>query len=145
MNLIMILKWLQNLILTSKIFSACLRCIYPQSSALTNMVSWPIVAYKRRPSFPASSYRMQVTTKRPLQLISFDMVKAFARGGHHILVFLFMPEIIMIALQHYTLLGFACVEVNRKSGILITINTQEVVREINYLLWCSLPCYHGTP
>jgi hypothetical protein len=64
---------------------------------------------------------------KPLQLVSFDMEKAFDRVGHQIIVQALrafgVPEIMIMAIQHYTLVGFAYVEVNGRAGILITIKT----------------------
>jgi hypothetical protein len=64
---------------------------------------------------------------KPLQLVSFDMEKAFDRVGHKIIVQALrafgVPEIMIMAIQHYTLVGFAYVEVNGRAGILITIKT----------------------
>jgi hypothetical protein len=54
--------------------------------------------------------------QKPLQLVSFDMEKAFDRVGHHISVQALrafgVPEIMIMETQHYTLVGFAYVEVN---------------------------------
>jgi hypothetical protein len=65
--------------------------------------------------------------QKPLQLVSFDMEKAFDRVGHHIIVQALRAfgvlEIMIMAIQHYTLVGFAFVEVNGRPGILITIKT----------------------
>jgi hypothetical protein len=65
--------------------------------------------------------------QKPLQLVSFDMEKAFDRVGHHIIVQALrafgVPEIMIMAIQHYTLVGYAFVEGNGCSGILITIKT----------------------
>jgi hypothetical protein len=55
------------------------------------------------------------------------MEKAFDRVGHHIIVQALrafgVPEIMIMAIQHYTLVGYAYVEVNGRPGILITIKT----------------------
>jgi hypothetical protein len=65
--------------------------------------------------------------QKPLQLVSFDMEKAFDRVGHHIIVEALqafgVPEIMIMVIQHYTLVGYAFIEVNDRSGILITIKT----------------------
>jgi hypothetical protein len=65
--------------------------------------------------------------QKPLQLVGFDMEKAFDRVGHHIIVQALrafgVPEIMIMAIQHYTLVGFAYVEVNGRAGILIPIKT----------------------
>jgi hypothetical protein len=49
------------------------------------------------------------------------------RVGHHIIVQALraygVPEIMIMAVQHYTLVGFAYLEVNRWAGILLTIRT----------------------
>jgi hypothetical protein len=54
--------------------------------------------------------------QKPLQLVSFDMEKAFDRVRHHIIVQALrafgVPEIMIMAIQHYTLVGYAFVEVN---------------------------------
>jgi hypothetical protein len=58
------------------------------------------------------------------------MEKAFDRVGHHIIVQALhafgVPEFLIMAIQHYTLVGFAYVEVNGRSGILITIKLAAV-------------------
>jgi hypothetical protein len=63
----------------------------------------------------------------PLQLVSFDMEKAFDRDGQQIIVQALrafgVPEIMIMAIQHYMLVGYAYVEVNGRAGILITIKT----------------------
>jgi hypothetical protein len=55
------------------------------------------------------------------------MEKAFDRVDQHIIVQALcafgVPEIMIMAIQHYTLVGFAYVEVNGRAGILITIKT----------------------
>ncbi len=65
--------------------------------------------------------------QKALQLVSFDMEKAFNRVGHHIIVQALraygVPEIMIMAVQHYTLVGFAYVEVNGWAGILLIIRT----------------------
>jgi hypothetical protein len=65
--------------------------------------------------------------QKPLQLVSFDMEKAFDQVGHHIIVQALrafgVPEIMIMAIQHYTLFGYAFVDVNGRSGIVITIKT----------------------
>ncbi len=66
-------------------------------------------------------------TKQPLQLVSLDIKKAFDRIGHAVIVQALrafgVPEILIQALRHYTLVGYAKVEVNGRRGILITIRT----------------------
>ncbi len=66
-------------------------------------------------------------TKQPLQLVSLDIEKAFDRIGHAIIVqalrALGVPELLIQSLKHYTLVGYAKVEVNGQRGILITIKT----------------------
>jgi hypothetical protein len=51
-----------------------------------------------------------------LQLVSYNMEKAFKRIGHHITVqdlqAFGVPEIMIMAILHYMLVGFANVEVN---------------------------------
>jgi hypothetical protein len=65
--------------------------------------------------------------RKPLQLVSFDIEKAFDRVGHKIILDALrafgVPEIAVSALQHFTLVGYAYVEVNGKKGIVITIKT----------------------
>jgi hypothetical protein len=64
---------------------------------------------------------------KPLQLVSFDMEKAFDRVGHAIIIQALrafgVPEIMVQAISQYTLVGYAYVEVNGRRGILITIKT----------------------
>jgi hypothetical protein len=64
---------------------------------------------------------------KPLQLVSFDMEKAFDRVGHAIIIQALrafgVPEIMVQAISQYTLVGYAYVEVNGWRGILITIKT----------------------
>jgi hypothetical protein len=60
--------------------------------------------------------------------VSFDREKAFDQVEHHFIIQAFgafgVPEIMIImAIQYYTLVGFACVEVNGRKGLLITIKT----------------------
>jgi hypothetical protein len=66
-------------------------------------------------------------TNRPLQLVSLDIEKAFDRIGHKVIVQALrafgVPELLIQALCHYTLVGYAQVEVNGRKGILITIKT----------------------
>jgi hypothetical protein len=65
--------------------------------------------------------------QKPLQLVSFDMEKAFDRVGHAIIIQALrafgVPEIMVQAISQYTLVGYAYVEVNGRRGILITIKT----------------------
>ncbi len=55
------------------------------------------------------------------------MEKAFDRVVHHIIVQALrafgVPEIMIMAIQHYTFVGFASVEVTGQIGLLITIKT----------------------
>ena len=64
---------------------------------------------------------------KPLQLVSFDIEKAFDKVGHKVIVQALrafgIPETIVQALRQYTLVGFAKVEVNGRQGIIITIRT----------------------
>ncbi len=66
-------------------------------------------------------------TKQPLQLVSLDIEKAFDCIGHAVIVQALrafgVPEILIQALRHYTLVGYAQVEVNGRRRILITIRT----------------------
>ena len=65
--------------------------------------------------------------EKPLQMVSFDIEKAFDKVGHSVIVQALrafgVPEIMVQALRQYTLVGFARVEVNGRKGILITIRT----------------------
>jgi hypothetical protein len=69
--------------------------------------------------------------KKPLQLVSFDIEKAFDKVGHKIITQALrafgVPEIMVQALQQYTLVGFARVEFNGRQGILITIRRQKTI------------------
>jgi len=62
---------------------------------------------------------------KPLQLVSFDIEKAFDKVGHSVIIQALrafgIPETIVQALHQYTLVGFARVEVNGRQGLLITI------------------------
>ncbi|MFN9905713.1 MAG: RNA-directed DNA polymerase, partial [bacterium] len=64
---------------------------------------------------------------KSLQLISFDIEKAFDRVSHCIIIQALrafgVPEITIMAIQCFSLIGFAYVEVNGKKGILITVRT----------------------
>ena len=64
---------------------------------------------------------------KPLQLVSVDIEKAFDKVGHKVITQALrafgVPEIMVQALQQYTLVGYAKVEVNGRRGILITIRT----------------------
>jgi hypothetical protein len=64
---------------------------------------------------------------KPLQLVSFGIEKAFDRVGHHIIVQAFpafeVPEIFIMAIQHYKLVGLANVKVDERVCVLITIKT----------------------
>ncbi len=72
------------------------------------------------------------------------MEKAFDRVGHHIIVQALwafgVPEIMIMAIQHYTLVGYAFVEVNGRSDILITIKTGSGQASFKYLIFNC----HGT-
>ncbi len=65
--------------------------------------------------------------EKPLQMVSFDIEKAFDKVGHSVITQALrafgVPEIMVQALRQYTLVGFARVEVNGRKGILITIRT----------------------
>ena len=64
---------------------------------------------------------------KSLQLVSFDIEKAFDRVSHISIIQAMrafgIPEITIMAIQHYSLIGFAYVEVNGKKGLLITVRT----------------------
>jgi hypothetical protein len=55
---------------------------------------------------------------KSLQLVSFDIEKAFDRVSHISIIQAMrafgIPEITIMAIQHYSLIGFAYVEVNGK-------------------------------
>ena len=65
--------------------------------------------------------------QKPLQLVSFDIEKAFDRVSHKIILDALrafgVPEITIMAIQHFTLVGYAFVEVNGRQGLIITIRT----------------------
>jgi hypothetical protein len=64
---------------------------------------------------------------KSLQLISFDSEKAFDRVSHCSIIQALrafgVPEIQIVAIQFFSLIGFAYVEVNGKKGILITVRS----------------------
>jgi retron-type reverse transcriptase len=64
---------------------------------------------------------------KSLQLVSFDIEKAFDRVSHTSIIQALrafgVPEIMIMAIQHNSLTGFAYVEVNGKKGLLITVKT----------------------
>ncbi len=64
---------------------------------------------------------------KPLQLVSFDIEKAFDRVSHISIIQALrafgVPEIAIMAIQHFALAGYAYVEVNGKKGILIKVKT----------------------
>jgi len=64
---------------------------------------------------------------KPLQLVSFDIEKAFDRVSHKIILDALrafgVPEITISALQRFALVGYAYVEVNGRKGLVITIKT----------------------
>jgi hypothetical protein len=66
-------------------------------------------------------------TDQPLQLVSLDIEKAFDRISHKVIVQALrafgVSKLLIQALRHYTLVGYAQVEVNGRRGILITIRT----------------------
>ena len=65
--------------------------------------------------------------QKPLQLISFDIEKAFDRVSHKVIIQALrqfgFPEMFVTAIQDYVLTGTAYVEVNGRAGMLITIKT----------------------
>jgi len=82
----------------------------------------------QEPSLMATHLIEEANRKtKPLQLVSFDIEKAFDNVGHKVIVQALrafgVPEIMVQALRQYTLVGFARVEVNGRQGILITIKT----------------------
>ena len=82
----------------------------------------------QEPSILATHLIQEATKyRKPLQLVSFDIEKAFDRVSHNIIVDALrafgVPEITINALRHYTLVGHAYVEVNGKRGLVITIKT----------------------
>jgi hypothetical protein len=66
-------------------------------------------------------------SQQPLQLVNLCIEKASDRIGHKVIVQALrafgVPELLIQALQQYTLVGYAKVEVNVWNGILITIKT----------------------
>ncbi len=89
------------------------------------MDSWPA---NQEPSLLATHFIQDAKqTERPLQLISIDIEKAFDRLSHTIIVQALrafgVPELLIQALRNYVLVGMACVEVNGRKGILITVRT----------------------
>jgi hypothetical protein len=64
---------------------------------------------------------------KSLQLVNFDIEKAFDRESRisiiRALTAFGIPEITIMAIQHYSLTGFDYVEVNGKKGILISVRT----------------------
>ena len=63
--------------------------------------------------------------EKPLQLVSFDIKKAFDKVGHSVikqaLQAFGLPETIVQALRQSPLVGFARVEINGRKGILMNI------------------------
>jgi len=63
----------------------------------------------------------------PVQILSYDIENAFAKVSHKIIAQSLrafgIPELIIQALQQYTLIGYAKVEVNGKTGVLFLIET----------------------
>ena len=64
---------------------------------------------------------------KPLQLLSFDIEKAFDKTGHQVIIQALrafgIPENTVQAIKRMALFGYAYVEVNGKKGILIMIKT----------------------
>ncbi len=64
---------------------------------------------------------------RPLQLVNFDIEKAFDWVEHHIILQVLrafgLLEIMIMTLQHYAAVGFTFCEVNGQKGIFIPIKT----------------------
>jgi retron-type reverse transcriptase len=64
---------------------------------------------------------------KPLQLVSFDIEKAFDRVSHKIILEALqafeVPEITISALQQFALIGYTYVEVNGRKRLVITIKT----------------------
>jgi hypothetical protein len=82
----------------------------------------------QEPSFLATHLIQEANyNNKSLQLISFDIEKAFYIASHcsiiKALLAFGVPEITIMAIQFFTLIGFAYVEVNAKKGILITVWT----------------------
>ena len=82
----------------------------------------------QEPSLIATHTIEEASSKnKPLQLVSVDTEKAFDSVGHRVIVQALrafgVPEIMVQALQQYTLVGYARVEVNGRKGLLITIRT----------------------
>jgi len=62
---------------------------------------------------------------KPLQIISYDIEKAFDRVSHKLIVQALrefeIPEILIMAIQKYTLVGYVQIEVNGKMGKMFVI------------------------
>jgi hypothetical protein len=74
-----------------------------------------------------------------LQLVNFDKEKSFNHVGNRIIMQALRdfwgPEIMITAtIHHYTLLGFAYVEVTGRKGMVITIKTSSTVDKVNHSL-----------
>jgi hypothetical protein len=65
--------------------------------------------------------------RKPLQLVNFDIELAFDRIGYCLIVQALrvfgVPEMMIMAIQHYTFVGFSYIEVTGRAGIVITIKT----------------------
>jgi hypothetical protein len=82
----------------------------------------------QEPSIPATHLIQEANyNNKSLQLISFDIEKAYDRVSHCSIIQALrafgVPEITIMAIQFFSLIGFAYVEVNGKKGVLITVGT----------------------
>jgi len=64
---------------------------------------------------------------QPVQILSYDIENAFSKVSHTIITQSLrsfgIPEILISALEQYTLIGYAKVEVNGKTGVIFIIKT----------------------
>ncbi len=92
--------------------------------AITSIDSWHVWGIQELYLLEVTSFKM-LDQNRELHLVSSDMEKAFQRVGHHIILKALrcfgVHEIMILAIQHYTLMGFSYVEFNGHKGTLITI------------------------
>jgi len=84
------------------------------------MVSCPEEESKNHHLLWHMLYKKQVEGGHPVQILSYDIENAFAKVSHKIITQSLrafgIPELIIQALQQYTLIGYAKVEVNGKTG-----------------------------
>jgi len=111
----------------SRILSKRLNCVLP---TIIGPHQHGFMAQKgiQEPSILATHLIQEAQyNNKTLQLLSFDIEKAFDRVSHKIIIQALrafgVPEIAIMAIQHYSLAGFAYVEVNGRKGILISVKT----------------------